>query len=175
VWVVVTNRRYEPQVVANGVAQNKPKVERTDHDKKMFNIIWSRETYLFSLWVNEYNSISHCQIAKTMWDALETLHGTKDVKQSRINTLIQHNELFHMEESESISSMQMRFIHIVNKLQNLRKDISNYDWTNKVLRCMTRDWHPNVISIKESENLNTLGISTLFVQTFYNNCKKNPQ
>jgi len=27
---------------------------------------------------------------------------------------------------------------------------------------MTRDWHPKVTTIKESQNLNTLGITTLF-------------
>jgi len=69
----------------------------------------------------------------------------------------------------------MRFTHIVNKLQNLGKDISNQYCTNKVLICMTRDWQPKVIAIKESQNRNILGITTLFVQTFYNNRKNNPQ
>jgi len=51
-----------------------------------------------------------------MWDALETLHeGTDDVKQSKINTLVQKYELFRMEDGETIFSMQMRFTHIVNK------------------------------------------------------------
>jgi len=67
-----------------------------------------------------------------------------------------------MEDGESISSMQTRFTHIVNKLQNLGKDISNQDSTNKVLRCMTRDWQSKVTTIKESRNLNTLGNTTLF-------------
>ena len=113
--------------------------------------------------MNEYHLVSHCKTTKAMWDMLETLHeGTNDVKQSKINTLIQQYELFHMEDGESISSMQMRFTHIVNKLQNLGKDISNQDSTNKILRCMTRDWQPKVTAIKESQNLNTLGITTIF-------------
>jgi len=37
-----------------------------------------------------------------------------------------------MKDGESISSMQMRFTHIVNKLQNLGKNISNQDCTNKI-------------------------------------------
>jgi len=75
-----------------------------------------------------------------MWDNLETLYeGTEDVKQSKINTLIQQYKLFRMEDDESISSMQMRFTHILNKFQNLGKDISNQDCTKKMLRCITRD------------------------------------
>jgi len=98
-----------------------------------------------------------------MWDALETLHErTDDVKQSKINTLVHQYEFVRMEEGESISSMQMRFIHIVNKLQNLGKDISNQDFTNKILRCMTREWQPKVTTIKESQNLNVLSMITLF-------------
>jgi len=55
-----------------------------------------------------------------------------------------------MEDGETISSMQMRFKHIVNNLQNLGKDILNQDCTNKILRCITRDWQIMVTAIKES-------------------------
>ena len=58
--------------------------------------------------------------------------------------------------------MQMRFTHIVNKLQKLGKDISNQNCTNKILRCMTREWQPNITAIKESQNLNVLSMITLF-------------
>jgi len=98
-----------------------------------------------------------------MWDALEILHkGIDDVKQSKINTLVQQYQLFRMEDGESMSSMQMRFTHIVNKFQNLGKDISNQDCTNKILICMTREWQPKVTAIKESQNLNALSMITLF-------------
>jgi len=49
-----------------------------------------------------------------MWDALETLHeGTEDVKKSKINTLVQQYELFHMEDGETISSMKTSWTKIV--------------------------------------------------------------
>jgi hypothetical protein len=88
--------------------------------------------------------------------------GTDELKQSKINTLVQQYELFCMNDGESFSSMQMRFTHIVNKLQNLGKTISNQDCTNKILRCMTREWQPKVTAIKESQNLNALSMITLF-------------
>jgi len=67
-----------------------------------------------------------------------------------------------MNDGETMSSMQMRFTHIVNKLQNLGKTISNQDSTNKILRCMTREWQPKVTAIKKSQNLNALSMVTLF-------------
>jgi len=92
------------------------------------------------LGVNEYHFVSPCKTSKDMWDALETLHeGTDEVKQSKINTLVQQYEIFCMKDSETISSMQMRFTHIINKLQNLGKTISHQDCTNKILRCMTKE------------------------------------
>ena len=96
-------------------------------------------------------------------DALETLHeGTDEVKQSKVNTLVQQYELFCMKDGETISSMQIRFTHIIDKLQNLGKTISNQDCTNKILRCMTKEWHPKVTAIKEAQNLNVLSMITLF-------------
>ena len=98
-----------------------------------------------------------------MWNSLETLHeGLDEVKQSNINTLVQQYELFCTKDGETIFSMQMRFTHILNKLQNLGKTISNQDCTNKTLRCMTKEWQPKVTSIKESQNLNTLSMITVF-------------
>jgi hypothetical protein len=61
VWAAVTNRRYEPQVVANGVAQNKLKVKQTDDEKKNVQYdLKARNILIFSLGVNEYHSVSHC-------------------------------------------------------------------------------------------------------------------
>ena len=95
--------------------------------------------------------------------SIETLHkGTDEVEQSKVNTLVQQYELFCMKDGETISSMQMRFTHIVNKLQNLGKTISNQDYTNKILRCMTKEWQPKVTAIKESQNLNALSMITLW-------------
>jgi len=139
VWDAMVNGRFQPQVVANGVAQGKPKADWCNDDKKKVQYdLRARNILISFLGVNEYHSVSHCKIAKTMWGALETLHeGTDDVKQSKINTL----ELFCMEDGESISSMQMRFTNIINKLQNLGKTISSQDCTNKILRCMNNEFN----------------------------------
>ena len=79
VWDAVTNGRLEPQVVVDYVTQNKLKADWTDDDKKKVQYdMKARNILISSLGVNEYHSVSHCKTAKTMWDALETLHeGTK--------------------------------------------------------------------------------------------------
>lgn len=96
----------------------------------------------------------------------ETFHeGTEDVKQSNITTVIQQFKLFHIKDGKTIYSMKMRFTRIVNKLQDLWKIVSNQNCSNKVLRCMSRECQSKVTTIKESQNLKTLGITTLFRKT----------
>jgi len=120
--------RFHLQISANDeddVVLDKPKADWSDEDKKKVQYdLKAHNILISSLGVNEYHSVSHCKTAKDMWDALETLHeGTDEVKQSKVNTLVQQYELFCMKDGETISSMQMTFTHIVNKLQNLGKTI----------------------------------------------------
>jgi hypothetical protein len=86
VWDTVVNGRFQPHVVADGVAQDKPKADWSDYDKKKVQYdLKARNILISSLGVNEYHSVSHCNTSKDMWDALETLHeGTDEVKQSKI-------------------------------------------------------------------------------------------
>src|SRR4051812_21597709 len=80
-----------------------------------------------------------------MWDTLQVAHeGIDDVKLARINTLTQEFELFHMEDGESIEHMQKRFVHLINRLNSLDRPVSNANATNKVLRCLNREWKPKV-------------------------------
>jgi len=95
VWDAVANGQFQSQVVANGVAQDKPKADWSDDDKKKVQYdLKARNILISSLGVNEFHSVSHCKTSKDMWDALETLHeGTDEVKQSKVNTLVQQYEL----------------------------------------------------------------------------------
>ncbi|XP_070017718.1 uncharacterized protein [Nicotiana sylvestris] len=52
---------------------------------------------------DEYNRISSCQLAKEIWEALQTAHeGTTQVKQSKIDMLTTECELFRMQDDESV-------------------------------------------------------------------------
>jgi len=91
--------RFQPQIDANGedgVVLDKPKADRSDDDKKKVQYnLKARNILIPSLGVNEYHFVSHCKNAKDMWDALETFHeGTDEVKQSKVNSLVQQYELF---------------------------------------------------------------------------------
>ena len=82
VWNAVAKWRFQPQVVANSVAQDKPKADWSDDDKKKVQYDLKAQNILISsLGVNEYHSVSHCKTSKDMWDLLKNLHeGTDEVK-----------------------------------------------------------------------------------------------
>ncbi|XP_050908751.1 uncharacterized protein LOC127122457 [Lathyrus oleraceus] len=149
---------------AEGNIIPKPEAQWTADDEKKWAYDWKAQNILISvLGVEEYYRVSHCMTSKEMWDALQVSHeGINEVKQSRINTLTQKFELFRMKQEKYIFDMQERFIHLINNLNSLGKHISNELATNKVLRCLSREWKPKVTAIKEANDLTTLDITTLF-------------
>jgi hypothetical protein len=165
VWAAIENGQFQITMTnAAGAIVPKPKDDWNEKDEKKWSCDWRARNMLISaLGVDEYYRVSHCTTAKEMWDALEVAHeGTTEVKQSRINTLNQEFELFRMKQGESISDMQKRFTHLTNRLNALGKPVSNEIATNKILRCLSREWLPKVTAIKEANDLTTLTITTLF-------------
>ncbi|KAK2422340.1 gag-protease polyprotein [Trifolium repens] len=165
VWNAIENGPFVPTIIdAHGIVTNKPMAQWTEEEKKKVNYDAKAQNILISsLGIDQFYHVSHCQSAKEMWDTLVThFEGTNDVKISKINTLTQEFELFHMLYGESIEDMQQRFIKITNKLHGLGKPIINQDATNKILRCLSRSWQTKVTAIKEANDLTTLSLTTLF-------------
>ncbi|KAK2374883.1 hypothetical protein QL285_075815 [Trifolium repens] len=165
VWNAIENGPFVPTITdPHGIVDNKPMAQWTEEEKKKVNYDAKAQNILISsLGIDQFYHVSHCQSAKEMWDTLVThFEGTNDVKISKINTLTQEFELFHMLDGETIEDMQQRFIKITNKLHGLGKPITNQDATNKILRCLSRSWQPKVTAIKEANDLTTLSLTTLF-------------
>ncbi|KAK2416799.1 gag-protease polyprotein [Trifolium repens] len=165
VWNAIENGPFVPTITdAHGIVTNKPMAQWMEEEKKKANYDAKAQNILISsLGIDQFYHVSHCQSAKEMWDTLVThFEGTNDVKISKINTLTQEFELFHMLDGETIEDMQQRFIKITNKLHGLGKPITNQDATNNILRCLSRCWQPKVTAIKEANDLTTLSLTTLF-------------
>src|SRR3954470_2341235 len=165
IWTAIVNGPFQITMTNEaGAVIPKPEDTWNAEDEKKYAYDWKARNILISaLGVDEYYRVSHCRSAKAMWDTLQVAHeGTDDVKLARINTLTQEFELFHMEDGESIENMQKRFVHLKNRLNSLDRPVSNAVATNKILRCLNREWQPKVTAIKEANDLNTLDITTLF-------------
>lgn len=73
------------------------------------------------------------------------------MKQSKINTLTQEYELFRMEPSKIMKSMQMGFINLINRLERLGKNLSNQNCDSRVIRSMWREWEQKNNCHKKSQ------------------------
>jgi len=66
-----------------------------------------------------------------------------------------------MKEDESIETMYSRFQTLVSGLQILKKSYVASDHVNKILRSLPAKWRPNVTTIEEGKDLNTLSVEDL--------------
>lgn len=131
------------------------------HFLKAEIMLFGRKTWMF-------NNYRHHKSTQTMWNSLQVLYnGTEDIKDSKINMLTEDYEHFGMEPGESISSMQTRFLHLINKLENLGKTFSNKNYANKILRYVCMKKNLKVPSIKYQMIL-ALWISQKFLESLPN-------
>ncbi|XP_070017440.1 intracellular protein transport protein USO1-like [Nicotiana sylvestris] len=111
---------------------------------------------------DEYNRISACEIAKEIWEALQTTHeGTTQVKQSKIDMLTTEYELFRMKDNESIQDMHTRFTSILNELHSLGKIIPRNKLVRKILSILPSSWESKVNAITKVKDLQELTIDEL--------------
>ena len=98
-----------------------------------------------------------------MWNKLViSYEGTKDIKESRMDTLIQEYENFKLLESETIIDMETRFTRIIDELAQLGKAYSTNEKNRRVLKALPPSWKVKVTTIKEMHNLNSYTIDSLF-------------
>ncbi|KAK2965659.1 hypothetical protein RJ640_001492 [Escallonia rubra] len=122
VWYVVENG---PIIsMKDGPDESKiPKgiLEMDTHEAQLFSMDDKAKNIIsYGLDMNEYNRVSACETAREMWRLLEvTQKGTNQVKETKINMLIQQYEAFKMKEHESINEMYSRFTVIINGLKLL--------------------------------------------------------
>ncbi|XP_063936111.1 uncharacterized protein LOC135147189 [Daucus carota subsp. sativus] len=98
-----------------------------------------------------------------MWNKLVvTYEGTIDIKDSRMDTLIQEYENFKLQDAENIIDMETRFTRIVDKLAQLGKNYTRNEKNRRALKSLPPSWKVKVTTIKEMHNLNDYHIDNLF-------------
>jgi len=86
--------------------------------------------------------------------------GTTIVKKI-VLTLDSKYELFSMEPNESLDSMSLRFLSIINELKNLGRKFETEDIARKVLRSLTKKWRAKVTVMEECRDLANLSYQEL--------------
>ncbi|GKE14523.1 UBN2 domain-containing protein [Tanacetum coccineum] len=103
-----------------------------------------------------------CKTAKENWHTLIITHPCNlQVKDCKIDLLIQQYEKFSMLDKETIGSVFTRFNDIITSLKYLHKDYSNKNHVRKFLRALLLRWRLKVTTIEKAMDLAELPLDEL--------------
>ncbi|GJQ91412.1 retrovirus-related pol polyprotein from transposon TNT 1-94 [Tanacetum coccineum] len=110
----------------------------------------------------EYERIFMCNTAKEIWKTLLITHqGNNQVKDNKINLLVQQYEQFVISKDESIDNAFTRFNIIITSLKALNEGYSSKNYVRKFLRALHPKWRAKVTAIEESKDLTSLSLDEL--------------
>ncbi|GJY20716.1 hypothetical protein Tco_0393282 [Tanacetum coccineum] len=110
----------------------------------------------------EYERIFMCKTTKDIWQSLLITHqGNSQVKDNKIDLLVQQYKQFTILEEESIDSGFARFNTIITSLKALDEGFCSKNYVRKFLRALHPKWRAKVIAIKESKDLPSLALDEL--------------
>nr|GEV94171.1 UBN2 domain-containing protein [Tanacetum cinerariifolium] len=113
----------------------------------------------------EYERVFMCKAAKDIWQSLLITHqGNNQVKDNKIDLLIQQYEQFTILEEGSIDSGFARFNTIIISLKALDEGFSSKNYVRKFLRALHPKWRAKVTEIKESKDLSSLALDELIAK-----------
>ncbi|GKB69146.1 hypothetical protein Tco_0930558 [Tanacetum coccineum] len=100
--------------------------------------------------------------AKEIWKTLLITHqGNSQVKDNKIDLLVQQYEQFVISEDESIDSAFTRFNTIITSLKPLDEGYSSKNYVRKFLRALYPKWRAKVTTFEESKDLTSLSLDEL--------------
>nr|GFB83330.1 UBN2 domain-containing protein [Tanacetum cinerariifolium] len=103
-----------------------------------------------------------CKIAKDVWHSLLITHqGNSQVKDNKINLLVQQYEQFIILEEECINSGLARFNTIVAILKALDEGFSSKNYLRKFFKALHPKWRAQVTEIEELKDLSSLDLDDL--------------
>ncbi|GJX50472.1 hypothetical protein Tco_0277317, partial [Tanacetum coccineum] len=107
----------------------------------------------------EYERIFMCNTAKEIWKTLLiTYQGNSQVKDNKIDLLVQQYEQFIISQDESAFA---RFNTIITSLKALDEGYSSKNYVRKFLRALHPKWRAKVMTIEESKDLTSLSLDEL--------------
>nr|GFC36260.1 zf-CCHC domain-containing protein/UBN2 domain-containing protein [Tanacetum cinerariifolium] len=164
-WHIILNGDFPP-LTKNEITQILdvvPFEEQSDDLKKKLAKNNEAKMVLYNvLPKKEYKRIFMCKTAKDIWQLLLITHqGNSQVKDNKIDLLVQQYEQFTILEEESINSTFARFNSIITSLKALDEGLFSKNCVRKFLRALHPKWIAKVTAIKESKDLSSLALDEL--------------
>ncbi|GJT49494.1 retrovirus-related pol polyprotein from transposon TNT 1-94 [Tanacetum coccineum] len=164
-WHIITYGDFPP--VQNNPETKKDEIvpfdkQNDDLKKKLAKNNEAKMVIYNALPRKEYERIFMCKTAKEIWDTLLITHqGNSQVKDNKIDLLVQQYEQFMIPEEESIDNGFARFNTIITSLKALDEGFSSKNYVRKFLRALHPKWRAKVTAIEESKDLTSLSLDEL--------------
>ncbi|GJZ28091.1 hypothetical protein Tco_0572738, partial [Tanacetum coccineum] len=164
-WHVITYGDFPP--IENNLVTKKDEIvpfdkQNDDLKKKLAKNNEAKMVIYNALPRKEYERIFMCKTTKEIWDTLLITHqGNSQVKDNKIDLLVQQYEQFTIPEEESIDNVFARFNTIITSLKALDEGFSSKNYVRKFLRALHPKWRAKVTAIEESKDLTSLSLDEL--------------
>ncbi|GKA57762.1 hypothetical protein Tco_0756950 [Tanacetum coccineum] len=164
-WHVITYGHFPP--IQNNPETKKDEIvpfdkQNDDLKKKLAKNNEAKMVNYNALPRKEYERIFMCKTAKEIWDTLLITHqGNSQVKDNKIDLLVQQYEQFTIPEEESKDNVFARFNTIITSLKALDEGFSSKNYVRKFLRALHPKWRAKVTAIEESKDLTSLSLDEL--------------
>ncbi|GJV61112.1 zf-CCHC domain-containing protein [Tanacetum coccineum] len=116
------------------------------------------ESDSFIYWKNRFETYVKSKDLD-LWHVIT--NGNNQVKDNKIDLLVQQYEQFVISEDESIDSAFARFNTIITSLKALDEGYSSKNYVRKFLRALHPKWRAKVTVIEESKDLTSLSLDEL--------------
>ncbi|GJV02337.1 hypothetical protein Tco_1335906 [Tanacetum coccineum] len=164
-WHVITNGDFQPivQNLKTKLDEVIPFEKQTDDLKKRLAKNNEAKMVIYNaLPRKEYEKNFMCNTVKEIWKTLLITHqGNSQVKDNKIDLLVQQYEQFVISKDESIDSAFARFNTIITSLKALDEGYSSKNYVRKFLRVLHPKWREKVTTIEESKYLTSLSLDEL--------------
>ncbi|GJV49727.1 retrovirus-related pol polyprotein from transposon TNT 1-94 [Tanacetum coccineum] len=164
-WHVITNGDFQPieQNPKTKLDEVIPFEKQSDDLKKRLAKNNEAKMVIYNaLPRKEYERIFMCNTTKEIWKTLLITHqGNSQVKDNKIDLLVQQYEQFVISEDESIDNAFARFNTIITSLKALDEGYSSKNYVRKFLRALHPKWRSKVTAIEESKDLTSLSLDEL--------------
>ncbi|GJY99505.1 hypothetical protein Tco_0516935 [Tanacetum coccineum] len=164
-WHIITYGDFPP--IQNNPETKKDEIvpfkkQNDDLKKKLAKNNKSKMVIYNALPRKEYERIFMCKTVQEIWDILLITHqDNSQVKDNKIDLLVQQYEQCTIPEEKSIDNGFARFNTIITSLKALDESFCSKNYVRKFHRALHPKWRAKVTAIEESKDLNSLSLDEL--------------
>jgi len=143
-----------PKLVSEWTPEDVAEIHK---DKRTMNILFN------GLDQEMFDNVINCTTSKEVWDTVRTLcEGTEQVRENKMQLLIQQYEHFHFKAGESLNDTFSRFQKLLNGLKLYGRIYQTKDSNLKFLRALPKEWKPMTVSLRNTQEYKDYTLERLY-------------